>query len=169
MARREPSGGFARYIGMTRYKLLPASSLALLLALIFGSANAQDATFDVEADDPAVEAVLDAKEAELEDFFEEREIATIDQPDYEPVPTMTTREESVLLDRANQEATEFNDIDADDLALMDANRAAGAQPRLDKPGQVETDFPITCPLGTDAQDDGTCLAGPDYRFEDTER
>jgi len=151
---------------MTRFKFLPASSLAVLLALIFGSANAQDTTFDVEADDPAVEAVLDAKEERLEDFFEEREIANIKQPDYEPVPTMTIREEAALLDRADREATEYNDIDDDDLAELDDKRATGAEPRLEKPGQIEADFPITCPLGTDAQADGTCLAGPDYRFED---
>lgn len=151
---------------MTRFKFLSGSSLAVLFALIFGSANAQDTTFDVQTDDPVLEAVLDAKEAELEDFFEEREIKTIDQPDYEPVPTMTIREEAALLDRADREATEFNDIDDDDLAELEDSRAAGAEPRHEKPGQIEADFTITCPLGTDAQADGTCLAGPDYRFED---
>ena len=49
---------------------------------------------------------------------------------------------------------------------MDAKRATGAQPRLDTLGQIGADVPITCLIGTDAQDDGTCLAGPDYRFED---
>lgn len=147
---------------MTRSKFLPGSSLALLLALIFGSANAQDATFDVETDNPAVAAELADKEEAMEDFFEEQDEADISLNDYEPTPDLNAREESALLERANQEATEFNDIDDDDLAELGREDTV----RLEKPGQVEKDFPLTCPLGTEAVADGTCLAGPDWRWED---
>ena len=147
---------------MKQPRFLPASSLALLLALIFGSAQAQDSTFDVEAADPAVEAELTETEAELREFFE-------DEPDFSQdfvvTPEATIREEAALLERAEQEMGEFDDIDDDDLAeLTDARRGSG-QPRLEKPGQLEKDAPILdCPAGTTAGVD-SCVAGPDFVFD----
>lgn len=147
---------------MNKLVRLTSSSLALLV-LLFGPAHGQDATYDVEADDPAVEFKLDRKEAELEEFFE-------DQAEIEDevilTPDADTRTEAALLDRASREATEFNDIDDDDLLELEERRALGEAPRLEKPGQAEKDFAVLCPLGTEAQPDGTCLAGPDYEFED---
>ncbi|MGB6231338.1 MAG: hypothetical protein WBF53_14570 [Litorimonas sp.] len=143
---------------MTRFALLLSATLLATPTL------AQDATFDVEAADPAVEAELTETESELREFFEEREAATI-APTYNAAPSLSTQDASNLLDRADQEATEFNDIDDDDLAELDRARALGLEPRLEKPGQVEKDFPVACPLGTEAVADGSCLAGADFRFE----
>lgn len=147
---------------MTKLIRLTSSSLALLV-MLFTSAHGQDATYDVEADDPVVEFKLDRKEAELEEFFD-------DEPDIDDdvilTPDADPRTEAALLERANREATEFNDIDDDDLSELEDPRALGEAPRLEKPGQAEKDFAVICPLGTDAQPDGTCLAGPDYEFED---
>ncbi|GLQ22052.1 hypothetical protein ACFFUB_08330 [Algimonas porphyrae] len=151
---------------MLKLTRLSASSLALLIALFTGSANGQDVTFDVDAKNPAVEAELTKTEEEMADFFEDAEAAEIAPAEFSPAPELSLRDEAELLDRADQEASEFNDIDADDLAAIDRKRPTDAEPRLEKPGQVEKDFPLTCPLGTEAQTDGTCLAGPDYRIED---
>lgn len=145
---------------------ISGSSLALLLTLMFGSAQGQDATYDVTAKDPAVAAELEAKEEELDAFFEAAEQRDITRESYDPETNLDAREESALLKRANREATEFNDIDADDLAELDRDVRTDAEPRLEKPGQLEKDIPLTCPLGSEAQDDGTCLAGPDWTFED---
>ncbi len=135
---------------MTHLARASTSSLALIFAL-FGSAQAQvpfesDPTYDIEAADPAVEAALTAKERELAEFFTDTPI--IDRTAYEPVPELDAREEAALLERANAEAEEFNDIDDDDLAELEQRRALGQAPRLEKPGQVEKDLPIVCPLGT---------------------
>ncbi|MGB3455936.1 MAG: hypothetical protein WBG08_11690 [Litorimonas sp.] len=143
---------------MLKLSRLSASSLALLFAL-FGSAHGQvpvesDPTYDVEAADPAVEAALTAKERELAEFFDDTPV--IDRDRYEPVPELNAREEAALLERAEQEAEEFNDIDDDDLAQLDRPRALGQAPRLEKPGQVEKDLPVACPLGTEELA-GTCV------------
>ena len=151
---------------MKHPRLLPASSLGLLLALIFGSAQAQvtesDSTFDIEAANPAVEAELTETEEELRDFFE-------DEPDFRPqvryTPDADARTEKMLLERAEQEMGEFNDIEEDDLAELTYARRGTGQPRLEKPGQVEKDAPILdCPAGTVAGVD-SCVAGPDFVFD----
>ncbi|MGJ8561055.1 MAG: hypothetical protein ACSHX3_12535 [Litorimonas sp.] len=151
---------------MIKLARLSASSLALMIALLAGSANGQDNSFDVEATDPAVEAVLEAKELALDEFFDDASSSLIVPEAYTPDADLNARQESALLDRAEREMTEFNDIDDDDLAELDRKVATDANPRLEKPGQVETDFAAICPLGTETQADGTCLAGPDWRFED---
>ena len=147
---------------MNKIVRLTSSSLALLV-MLFGSSQAQDATFDLEADNPAVEAELDETEAELQEFFKDEPVV---ENEVVLDPDADTRTEAALLDRASREATEFNDIDDDDLSELEDPRALGEAPRLEKPGQTEKDFAVICPLGTDAQPDGTCLAGPDYEFED---
>ena len=151
---------------MLKLTRLSASSLALLIALIAGSAHGQDATYDIETDNPVVAAELDEMEEEMDEFFDEQKDMSISPDGYVPNPDLDTREEDALLDRANNEMTEFNDIDDDDLAETDNDSVTDADPRLEKPGQIEADFPITCPLGTEAQADGTCMAGPDWTFED---
>ncbi len=137
---------------MLKLTRLTSSSLALILALFAGSAHGQivepDPTFDVQTDNAAVMEELEETEEELRDFFEDQDETAIRPDRYTPAPDLTAREESALLKRANREATEFNDIDDDDLAELDRKRTMGVAPRLEKPGQVEKDVPITCPLGT---------------------
>ena len=136
--------------------------LPLAVLLLAAPAYAQDSTFDVQAADPAVEAELTEKEERLEEFFE-------DEPDYRPevryTPDADARTERELLERAEQEMGEFNDIDADDDAEVTRLRSDGALPRLEKPGQLEKDFAIDCPAGTREAVDGSCVAGPDFRFD----
>ena len=137
-----------------------ARSLAALLlcTLLSGPALAQDSTFDVEADDPAVEAELTEKERELADFFAERE-RTRTTARY--TPEATALEEKRLLRRSEQEFGEFNDIDDDDLAQLDTLRADAplGSRRVEKPGLLEKDFAIDCPAGTVAGLDGqSCVA-----------
>ena len=142
--------------------------LALLL-LTAAPAHAQitvepDPTFDVEASDPAVEAELTETEEELSEFFE-------DEPDFAPevryTPDADARTEAALLERAEREMGEFDDIDDDDLAELGTRRTEDGLPRLEKPGQVEKDFAVLdCPAGTVAAVDGSsCVAGPDFRFD----
>ena len=137
-------------------------ALPLALLLFAAPAFAQDATFDVEAADPAIEAELTETEEELAEFFE-------DEPDFRPeiryTPDADARTEAVLLERAEREMGEFNDIDADDDAEVTRLRSDGALPRLEKPGQLEKDFAIDCPAGTREAVDGSCVAGPDFRFD----
>ena len=142
-------------------------ALALLL-LCAAPAYAQvtiepDPTFDVEAADPAVEAELTETEEELSEFFE-------DEPNFRPDVTRTpdadARTEAALLERAEREMQEFDDIDADDLAELGTRRTEDGLPRLEKPGQLEKDFALDCPAGTtEAVDGGSCVAGPDFVFE----
>ena len=140
--------------------------LALLL-LTAAPAHAQitiepDPTFDVEASDPAVEAELTETEEALSEFFE-------DEPDFRPdirfTPDADARTEAALLERAEREMGEFDDIDDDDLAEMGPGRTEDGLPRLEKPGQVEKDVPLLdCPAGTTAGVD-SCVAGADFVFD----
>ena len=142
--------------------------LALLL-LTAAPAHAQitvepDPTFDVDAADPAVEAELTETEAELSAFFEDTPDFT---PDVRVTPDADARTEAALLERAEREMGEFDDIDSDDLAELGTRRTESGLPRLEKPGQVEKDIPLLdCPSGTMAAVDGSsCVAGPDFRFD----
>lgn len=148
---------------MTAY--LTRSTALLALTLCLGApAFAQDADFDVEASNPDVAETLEQKEDELDTFFEQSEADEVD-PDAATIEAdIDIRAERELLERANREATEFNDIDDDDLAEF--SEPTDATPRVDKPAFPEKDLPLDCPVGTTPGTDGTCLAGPDWEFED---
>ena len=145
---------------MTRFLALAA----LLAVPAFAQVTVEsDPTFDVTAKDPAVEAELTEKERELADFFDE------DDPDVDPTVTYTpdadARAEKLLLERSEREFGEFDDIDDDDLAELSDARTEQGQPRLEKPGQLEKDFALDCPASTTEGVDGSCVAGPDFRFD----
>ena len=151
---------------MLKFTKLSASSLALIIGFYAGSTHAQDATYDVDADKPAVAEQLDEREEDMSEFFDAQKDTVVAPQDYTPSPDLNAREEDALLDRAESEMTEFNDIDGDDLAELDREPDTDAEPRLEKPSQIEADLSANCPLGTDTQPDGTCLAGPDWRIEE---